>query len=662
MFSVFGDESKLPPSTVMRGTSKKALPKPPPASSSSPAPSRSGGLTPKPSLSSLKPSSSRSSPLSRASSSTSLKSTPKPKAPSGSAVRAKSHLSRPRTPAESMSPGRAKRKAPAQVQRIESESSSSSDSDDGVATPGLGSGSGADARSKRARLNGAALMPGEEGLGREVFCLDKVDMRGEWGRGWAGFVGCEEVVRGHVEGWAGGGGGEGEAKMMAKYRAFFPQPGFEKDADVLPSVELLYPAKGCREKFILLLPTSDREYSPIRELRKSIHLILEHYIPPSHRHIFGTLDDSLDLPKSLLPSRVASPLPSTLVTPPPDPSSPGPTTSTPSTAAATIAPGTPTRLTPFPADPLAPDTTTIADAIRISLAPNRPDGPAFLRAVARFNAALSEIQEDGSMAKWLEGEEVRKGKDMKVREWAGLVEHVHETAYSRVVGMYSNELEHHPKHPDEVAKAISDKEDAYGELGHAFMTKIIEQTGLGPDSVFVDLGSGVGNCVLQAAIQAGCRSYGFELLPVPAHCARLQVREVQRRWAMWGLAGNLDLEVHEGDFRVHPEVARRLKEADVVLVNNEVFPSSLNHELTHLFLDLKEGARIVSLKPFMPEGFRMNEGNCNSFSAILRSTEYEYYAGWVSWKSIWGKYYLQVIDRTMRAEYEESLMAGRRRR
>lgn len=81
----------------------------------------------------------------------------------------------------------------------------------------------------------------------------------------------------------------------------------------------------------------------------------------------------------------------------------------------------------------------------------------------------------------------------------------------------------------------------------------------------VDLGSGVGNCVLQASLQAGSRSYGFELLPVPAHCARLQVREVQRRWAMWALQGNLDVEVHEGDFRVHKEVGRRLREADVVV-------------------------------------------------------------------------------------------------
>jgi len=44
-------------------------------------------------------------------------------------------------------------------------------------------------------------------------------------------------------------------------------------------------------------------------------------------------------------------------------------------------------------------------------------------------------------------------------------------------------------------------------------------------------------------------------------------------------------------------------------VNNEVFPPSLNSDLTNLFLDLKEGAKIISLKPFVPESFKMNESN-----------------------------------------------------
>ncbi|WRT63690.1 uncharacterized protein IL334_000613 [Kwoniella shivajii] len=520
------------------------------------------------------------------------------------------------SPARSPAP---KRKAAPEA-RIESESESDSDSSS--------SEDALDPKPKLKRRKGINTGTSTPTLAEvetrsDGFCLEEVDMRGEYNRGWIGFVGCEEVLQGGSNGWAGG-GGNGQSKGLEKYQAYFPQPGFENGPEP-PSVELLYPATGCREKFILLTPTSQGEFNPVSELRTTLRLILEHYIPPEHAPIFGTLSadslyDPVETPTSL-PSRLTSPFAGSLATPPPD---------------------------------LIP-TETIGDALRKALASNRRDGPGFLIAMKRYNHEMEKLQKTGAMKTWM------KNKSMKAREWSKLVDSVHETAYSRVVGPYSNELEHHPKHPAEVAEAITAKEDAYGELRHNFMSKLIEQTGLGPDSVFVDLGSGVGNCVLQAALQAGSKSYGFELLPVPAHCARLQVREVQRRWAMWGLKGNLEVEVHEGDFRYHPLVAKRLREADIVLVNNEVFPPSLNMDLSNMFLDLKEGAKIVSLKPFVPEGWRMNESNCDTFAAIVKSTSHTYHQDWVSWKGVSGTYYVQIIDRSKRAKFEEEI-SGRRRR
>lgn len=53
------------------------------------------------------------------------------------------------------------------------------------------------------------------------------------------------------------------------------------------------------------------------------------------------------------------------------------------------------------------------------------------------------------------------------------------------------------------------------------------------------------------------------------------------------------------------------------LVNNEVFPPALNDDLKNMFLDLKDGARIVSLKPFVNEGFRMNESNVRGLSLLF---------------------------------------------
>ena len=54
----------------------------------------------------------------------------------------------------------------------------------------------------------------------------------------------------------------------------------------------------------------------------------------------------------------------------------------------------------------------------------------------RFNNAMKEIQTDGSMARYMD---TRPG--MKWIEWSRLVEVVHDQAYARIVGPYSNELE-----------------------------------------------------------------------------------------------------------------------------------------------------------------------------------------------------------------------------
>ena len=54
----------------------------------------------------------------------------------------------------------------------------------------------------------------------------------------------------------------------------------------------------------------------------------------------------------------------------------------------------------------------------------------------RFNTAMEALQADGSLLKYMASKPEISNKD-----WSGMVETVHEMAYSRVVGPYSNELE-----------------------------------------------------------------------------------------------------------------------------------------------------------------------------------------------------------------------------
>jgi H3 lysine-79-specific histone-lysine N-methyltransferase len=112
---------------------------------------------------------------------------------------------------------------------------------------------------------------------------------------------------------------------------------------------------------------------------------------------------------------------------------------------------------------------------------------------------------------------------------------------------------------------------------------------------------------------------------------------MKQRWKMWALKGNEECKAIEGDFCADPDVVKALQKADLVvstrveevlgndrkadcmyamtvplasqLVNNYAFTPALNDRLSLLFLELKDETRIISLKPFLPDKFRLNDRN-----------------------------------------------------
>jgi len=108
-----------------------------------------------------------------------------------------------------------------------------------------------------------------------------------------------------------------------------------------------------------------------------------------------------------------------------------------------------------------------------------------------------------------------------------------------------------------------------------FLSEICRLAELGPSSVFVDLGSGIGNLLLQASLQTGCEAYGCEYMPVPSALATKQIMEASHRWRMWNLRGGSRIEAWCGDFTDSDQVRAVLRRADVVLVNKYVFQQHL---------------------------------------------------------------------------------------
>ena len=113
----------------------------------------------------------------------------------------------------------------------------------------------------------------------------------------------------------------------------------------------------------------------------------------------------------------------------------------------------------------------------------------------------------------------------------------------------------------------------YGELMPALSHEMIRLTKLHEGSLFLDLGSGVGNVVVQASLQTGCKSYGVELMPHPARVARDMSEQIRIRCRMWGVRMG-EVELEEGNMLTSKRMDELIPKADVVLVDNKVFEES----------------------------------------------------------------------------------------
>lgn len=244
----------------------------------------------------------------------------------------------------------------------------------------------------------------------------------------------------------------------------------------------------------------------------------------------------------------------------------------------------------------------------------------FKTALLDYNKTVDGLRNDGSFKKVL---------DAKHSLPESLVIRIMTQSYDRVVS---------PK-VDLLRKYENGTNEVYGELKSNLVYKILAETGLTSNQVFVDLGSGVANVVLQAALQVGCESWGCEIMDNACALADAQKVEFEARCRLWGIQpGKSRLE--HGDFMANHEIRGALQRADVVLVNNEVFRPELNVSLVNLFLDLKEGCKVVSLKSFVAPNRKITQYNSNDPSNVLEVEKRTYSTKSVSWKDEGGDYYV----------------------
>jgi H3 lysine-79-specific histone-lysine N-methyltransferase len=256
----------------------------------------------------------------------------------------------------------------------------------------------------------------------------------------------------------------------------------------------------------------------------------------------------------------------------------------------------------------------------------------FKDAVDVYNKALEVPLKNGSLAKNLDS--------MHYLPY-DMVRLILRQVYDRVVSPQVDTLKNKKEN----------KENTYGELLPPFVSKIFEETHLKSDQVFVDLGSGVGNVVLQAALEIGCEGWGCEMMPNACDLADAQEKEFAARCRLWGIRTG-DVRLVRGDFMQTTAIHEAMRRADVILVNNEVFGSMLNRDLIHLFLDVKDGCKVVHLQPFVGSDDKMKSRTLNDPVNLFDRIEKQYFENWVSWKFESGNYYISTKNDRRLKEFE----------
>jgi H3 lysine-79-specific histone-lysine N-methyltransferase len=246
----------------------------------------------------------------------------------------------------------------------------------------------------------------------------------------------------------------------------------------------------------------------------------------------------------------------------------------------------------------------------------------FKNAVSSYNSAIDVLREEGALERNLDNKH-----SLPFKMVCRMLSQVYDRAVSPNV--------------DNLRKYENGSDNVYGELLPPLISQVLTETRLRSDQVFVDLGSGVGNVVLQAALQFGCESWGCEMMENACELAEAQQKEFSARCRLWGIATG-KVRLIQGNFLENEKIKATMKRADVILVNNQAFTPILNRSLIDLFLDLKDGCKIISLKSFVRE---KKDWNINDTSNILKVVkEGRYYQNAVSWTGGGGNYFIATKD------------------
>lgn len=176
-----------------------------------------------------------------------------------------------------------------------------------------------------------------------------------------------------------------------------------------------------------------------------------------------------------------------------------------------------------------------------------------------------------------------------------LVKHIIHQAYNQAV-----------TDPDKLNDYEPFSPEVYGETSFEFVRQMTEEIKIKNEDVFIDLGSGVGQVVLQVAALTNVKlCIGIEKADVPANYS-VGMSDAFKFWMNWYGKQFSEYHLMKGDF-FSEKYRDTINNGTFIFVNNFAFGPEVDHNLKLRFAELKDGARIVSSKAFCPLNFRITD-------------------------------------------------------
>ena len=248
----------------------------------------------------------------------------------------------------------------------------------------------------------------------------------------------------------------------------------------------------------------------------------------------------------------------------------------------------------------------------------------FLQALNQYNDIITNLRKNGSIGRGIDS--------LRPMPFL-LIDTIMEQCYARTVSPHARLTQQYENGTSFV----------YGEIKPRFLSTILKETHLKSNQVFLDLGSGVGSLVLQAAVETGAESWGCEYMNNPAMLAEAQVKEFNARCRLWGIQPGAVHLIH-GDFLKERSITDCIKRADVILINNKAFQADLDDAIKWLLLDCKEGCQVVTMKPIREPGSKIQGRHDNDPVYHFQVVKKYFATGSVSWQGEAGEWYLHTKD------------------